>query len=235
MAPREISHETYRNLIRQLDDLVAIFENHPDSATREQAVALLSGLDMLHHEALGRLVGVLRNHGGAEFLDRALQDPVVRTLLGLYGLAELDLPEEAKPAPATAFVPLERLTINGRPPVVWTELARTAEVPPGSMRGAMVDEIPVLLVNVDGEVYGFRNACPGSYLPLDAGRLQGDELVCPAHGCRFDARTGRRRDGGEGRLEVLPVAVHGDRIRLSRGNRPAEGAAGANAWNKEVA
>lgn len=234
MAPREISPETYRNLIRQLDELVGIFENHPDPVTREQAVALLSGLDMLHHEALGRLVALLRNHGGAEFLDRALQDPVVHTLFGLYGLAELDLPEKV-PTPEVAFVPLERLTINGRPPVLWTEVARTEEVPPGSMRGAMMEEIPVLLVNVGGEVYGFRNACPGSYLPLDAGRLQGDELVCPSHGCRFDARTGRRRDGGEGRLEVLPVAVRGDAIRLSRGNRPAEGTAGTNAWNQEVA
>jgi hypothetical protein len=113
---REVSYETYLNLIRQLDELVAIFEHHPDPATREQAVALLSGMDMLHHEALGRLVSLLRNHGGNEFLDRAFQDPVVRTLFGLYGLAELDLPEEEEPrsAPA-AFVPLERLTVNGRP------------------------------------------------------------------------------------------------------------------------
>lgn len=117
MSPlaREVSYETYLNLIHQLDELVAVFENHPDEATREQAVALLSGMDMLHHEALGRLVSLLRNHGGNEWLDRAFQDPVVRTLFGLYGLAELDLPEdEAKPSPA-AFVPLERLTVNGRP------------------------------------------------------------------------------------------------------------------------
>ncbi len=234
MAPREISSETYRVLIRQLDDLVAIFENHPDEATREQAVALLSGLDMLHHEALGRLVAVLRNHGGAQLLDRALQDPVVHTLLALYGLTELDLPEEA-PAPGVAFVPLVQLTVNGRPPVAWTEVARTDEVPPGSMHGVMVEDIPVLLVNIEGEVYGFRNACPGSYLPLDAGRLRGDELICPAHGCRFDARTGRRRDDGEGRLTVLPVAVRGDRIRLSRGNAPAEDSEDANTSNKEVA
>lgn len=114
MAPREVSHESYLHLIRQLDELIAVFENHPDPSTRDQAVALLGGLDMLHHEALGRLVGLLRNHGGNEFLDRALQDPVIHTLFGLYGLAELNLPEERESSSA-AFVPIEHLTMNGKP------------------------------------------------------------------------------------------------------------------------
>lgn len=221
MITDPVSYQSYLRLIRQLDELVALFENHPDMATREQAVALLSGLDMLHHEGLGRLVADLRNDGAGEFVDRALRNPIVRTLFGLYGLAELDLPEEAPPSPAV-FIPLEQLTINGRPPVVWSDVARTEEVPPGSMLGVMLEETPVLLVNVDGEVCAFRNACPGSWLPLDTGRFEADELVCPAHGCRFDARTGRRRDNGEGRLEVLSVAVRGGMIRLSRGNGRAD-------------
>lgn len=111
----EVSYQSYLHLIRQVDELVAGFEQHPDEATREQAVALLTGIDMLHHEALGRLVAFLRGAGAAEVLDRALGDPVTRALFGLYGLAELELPEEKPPAPA-AFVPVERLTVNGRPP-----------------------------------------------------------------------------------------------------------------------
>lgn len=114
MVSQEVAYESYVRLIRQLDELIAVFESHPDPATREQAVALLGGLDMLHHEALGRLVELLRNHGGGEFLDYAFQDPVVRTLFGLYGMAELDLPDEPE-APPAAFVPLERLTVNGKP------------------------------------------------------------------------------------------------------------------------
>ncbi len=115
MLSREVSYETYLNLIRQLDELVAVFENHPDPVTREQAVALLSGLDMLHHEALGRLMAFFRNQGVGEYMDFALQDPVIRTLFGLYGLTPLDLPEEKEPPPPAAFVPLDRLTINGKP------------------------------------------------------------------------------------------------------------------------
>lgn len=113
MVLPEVAYESYLALIRQLDELVALFENHPDPVTQERSVALLSGLDLLHHEGLGRLVSALRNHGGGEFLDRALRDPVIRTLFGLYGLAELDLPEE-EPAAASGFVPVERLTVNGK-------------------------------------------------------------------------------------------------------------------------
>lgn len=106
--PSVMSYETYVNLIRQLDELVVLFEQHPDPATREQAGALLSGLDLLHREGLTRLLGVLRDAGA---LDQATGDPVVETLLGLYDLVDLNLPEVSQPAqdPSGSFIPLERL------------------------------------------------------------------------------------------------------------------------------
>jgi hypothetical protein len=107
-------YESYRNLIEQLDDLIARFEQHPDPTTREQAIALLGGLDMLHREGLTRLVNRLRDAGGGEILDHASADQVVATLLGLYDLVDLGLPEDEAPQGSVTFVPLERLTINGR-------------------------------------------------------------------------------------------------------------------------
>ncbi|MDQ4077537.1 MAG: hypothetical protein M3220_14985 [Chloroflexota bacterium] len=106
-------YETYVNLIQQLDDLVAIFEHHPDPTTREQVTALLSGVDLLHREGLRRLVESLREAGGDELLERAAADPVVEILLGLYDLVELDLPEEPQPQATSSamFIPLEDITI----------------------------------------------------------------------------------------------------------------------------
>lgn len=109
-------YESYLSLIRRLDELIAGFEAHPDPATRERAIALLEGLDRLHREGLGRLVERVREGGGGGILDRALDDPVIGTLLGLYDLAELDLPEAPTASGATAFVPLERVTVRGRRP-----------------------------------------------------------------------------------------------------------------------
>jgi nitrite reductase/ring-hydroxylating ferredoxin subunit len=224
---------------------------------------LLSGLDLLHREGLGRLVGALRDAGADALLDQAAADPVVKTLLGLYDLAELDIAEEAPaqptpfipveqltvsrkpnaaspkvpqaaPAKPTAFVPLERLTVGRKPKATWVEVARTENLPPGSMRAVEVDEIRVLLVNVDGEIYAYRNVCPESEIPLESARLEGTELVCPEDGSRYDARTGHPREGGKGRLEVFPVAVRGTSIQLARQNRP-EGNAGSAKSSKEDA
>jgi nitrite reductase/ring-hydroxylating ferredoxin subunit len=251
-------YETYVNLLRQLDDLVTIFEHHPDPATQEQVAALLGGLDLLHREGLGRLVGALREAGADELLDRATADPIVKTLLGLYDLVDLDIPEEtpfipveqltvsrkpnaaspkapqAAPAKPSAFVPLERLTVGRKPKATWVDVARTEDLPPGSMRAVEVDEIRVLLINVDGEIYAYRNVCPGSDVPLEWARLEGTELICPEDGSRYDARTGHPREGGKGRLEVFPVAVRGTSIQLARQNRP-EGNAGGAKSGKEGA
>ena len=225
-----MSYETYVNLIRQLDELVAVFEAHPDPATRAQAVALLSGLDALHREGLGRLVSALREAGAQELLSRAVADPVVKVLLGLYDLVDLGLPEAPQPGmtPQTVFFPLERLMVSRSPRADWIEVARLEDLPPGAMCGVRVHDLRVLLVNAGGEVFGYHNACPGTDLPLDLGRLQGHELVCPWHGCRFDARTGRRRGDGGGQLAVYPIAVRGSSIQLARQHPPAghtEGAA----------
>lgn len=103
------SYEAYLDLIRRLDGLVAGLELHPDFATREQAVSLLTGLDALHRAGLTRLVERLREAGAGAALEQATNDPIVATLLGLYDLADLGLPDEPPPAPPPAFIPLARL------------------------------------------------------------------------------------------------------------------------------
>lgn len=102
-------YESYLNLLEQVDALVSRFENHPDETTREQAIALLSGLDALHREGLDRLIAILRSSGSAGMIDRLERDPIVRILLGLYDLAELDLPDA--PAEPAGFVSLEDIDV----------------------------------------------------------------------------------------------------------------------------
>jgi nitrite reductase/ring-hydroxylating ferredoxin subunit len=56
---------------------------------------------------------------------------------------------------------------------------------------------------------------------LRFGTLQGAELRCSWHGCRYDVRTGHRLDGGPGRLAVLPVAVENGEVRVAVDVEPA--------------
>jgi Fe-S cluster biogenesis protein NfuA/nitrite reductase/ring-hydroxylating ferredoxin subunit len=88
---------------------------------------------------------------------------------------------------------------------------------PGELRAVVVDDVSVLLVNLAGEVYAFRNGCAVDGLPLEGSRLTDDAvLVCPWHNCAYDARSGKRVDGdGDGRLSVVPVAVEDGRLRIA--------------------
>jgi Fe-S cluster biogenesis protein NfuA/nitrite reductase/ring-hydroxylating ferredoxin subunit len=88
---------------------------------------------------------------------------------------------------------------------------------PNAVRATGVDEIPVLLVNLAGEVYAFRNGCPVDGLPLEGSRLTGEGvLVCPWHNCAYDARSGKRVDEpGAAGLAVVPVAMEQGRARVA--------------------
>jgi 3-phenylpropionate/trans-cinnamate dioxygenase ferredoxin component len=82
------------------------------------------------------------------------------------------------------------------------------------MKAIDVEGRGILLANVDGEFLAVSNQCGDSPLPLQFSTLQGAELRCSWHGCRYDLRTGHRLDGPE-RLTVFPVAVESGDVRLA--------------------
>jgi Fe-S cluster biogenesis protein NfuA/nitrite reductase/ring-hydroxylating ferredoxin subunit len=98
---------------------------------------------------------------------------------------------------------------------VFVDVGAFADLPSGAMKVAHVDDTEILVLNVDGEPYAFRNVCPvDGRNPLDGGRLTGSVLVCPWHNCAYDARSGKRADDEvhQPSLAVVPIAVSGDGI-----------------------
>ena len=81
-------YEHYLALAAELSDRIAALDQS-DEATRDQLFELLQRVDLLHREGLIRLVDALRAAGAGEALERAAEDPVVRVLLGLYGLISI--------------------------------------------------------------------------------------------------------------------------------------------------
>jgi hypothetical protein len=107
-------HEHYLDLLDQIDSEIAALDAAADDALRERVTSLLRHVDLLHREGLVRLVAALRASGAGDQLDAASADPIVRILLGLYGLADLDLPDEEAEVPngSLGFFPAERLTVR---------------------------------------------------------------------------------------------------------------------------
>lgn len=73
----------------------------------------------------------------------------------------------------------------------WARVAAASEVPAGELRAVSTDRGPLVLANVDGDIYALEDRCSHQDYPLSAGELEWDELECPFHGARFNVRNGR--------------------------------------------
>lgn len=94
---------------------------------------------------------------------------------------------------------------------VFVDAGKLEELAPGEMKAVDVDGTSVLILNVKGEPYAFKNHCAlEKRLPLEGGRLAGTVLVCPWHNCAYDARSGRRADDEPDApgLTAVPVAIN---------------------------
>ncbi len=111
------------------------------------------------------------------------------------------------------FIPLESLR-RVKPSLTWHAVFGATALPIGGLRSVDVEGEAVLVANVDGEHYAYRDVCPGSPLGLGSSSVEGATLICPWHGCRFDLRGGRRILGEGPGLAVVPIAVDGGEVRI---------------------
>jgi 3-phenylpropionate/trans-cinnamate dioxygenase ferredoxin component len=94
----------------------------------------------------------------------------------------------------------------------WIDVAPADAVPPGEHRIFDIDDTPVAVFNIDGELFAIHDICTHDGETLTGGPVEGTEIVCPRHGARFSLRTG----------EVLappayePVHTYGVRIADGR-------------------
>ena len=130
----------------------------------------------------------------------------------LIGFQELEFRDRESHQPPSAILPLAALRRANRP--VYHDALGADDVAEGTLHAAMVNGVSVLFARVAGEVYALRNQCGDSPLPLDLGTLDGAEVTCPWHGCHYNVRTGRQRDG-DGRVQVVPVTTEAGRIRVA--------------------
>ena len=72
----------------------------------------------------------------------------------------------------------------------YVKVASTDDLSPGDLMLVDLDGERVVLANSDGTIYALAELCTHAECPLSEGDLDGEELVCPCHGSRFDVKTG---------------------------------------------
>ncbi|HKJ02642.1 MAG TPA: non-heme iron oxygenase ferredoxin subunit [Longimicrobiales bacterium] len=95
----------------------------------------------------------------------------------------------------------------------WIKVAEPGAVGVGTLKGVTVRMQPLVLVNVDGDLYCLEDQCSHEAFPLSDGELDGSDLLCTYHGARFDACTGRNKALPAVRpVKSYPVQVRDDGI-----------------------
>jgi len=158
-----------------------------------------------------RLSGACQGCSGSAATLRHVVEQALRDGLVDFVRMEVDAPAPAAPS---NFISIASLLAQDTPRLDWRPVLRTDDLSDGSLRGVDVGGERVLLVNRAGEYYAYRNACPGTPFPLDGGQFQAGVILCPWHGCRFDARGGKRLDDSGPGLGVVPIAVEAGEIRI---------------------
>ena len=146
-------------------------------------------------------------------LDRIRADLEAALREFLIGFQELEFRDRDLHAPPSAIVPLEALSRANRP--VYHDALDADDVPEGTLRAAMVNDVSVLFGRVAGEVYAIRNQCGDSPLPLDLGTLDGAEVDVRGMAA---VTTSARADGWmttRAACRSLPVTTEAGRIRVA--------------------
>ena len=72
----------------------------------------------------------------------------------------------------------------------WADVAKADEIPPGGSKVVYLDGAKIAVFNLGGQYYAIEDVCTHDGGDLDGGTVEGEEIVCPRHGARFNIKTG---------------------------------------------
>ena len=112
----------------------------------------------------------------------------------------------------------------------WRTVIQVDEIWEGDLVSRQVDGVPVLLVNVDGDIHAFFDRCPHAGTPLNQGSLEGRVLTCSAHLWQFDVVDGAGVNPKNCRLVSYPVRIEDGKVLVQvAGSEPKRPQARAEA------
>lgn len=95
------------------------------------------------------------------------------------------------------------------------KVCKDEEVAEGQVKVVSTRYGRVGLIRLNGEVCAFEDVCTHDDGPLGDGEIDGEEIICPRHGARFNMRTGAatKMPATEG-IETYPVTIENGEVTL---------------------
>ncbi len=97
----------------------------------------------------------------------------------------------------------------------FVKVAQTSDLNPGEKMLVDYDDEEVGLFNIEGQIYAISDVCTHDDGPLVEGKLDGDCIVCPRHGARFNVKTGAQTMPAFSPVPLYQVKVEGPDIYIA--------------------
>lgn len=205
----------YQDIAQKTQQLIEEAEKLPESYSKEIVFTLLENFDMLHREALSRLLKIIEEKS-PELRPEMEGDFAVQSLFTLYDLFEDGLvSRKVGPIQIDKLIPVPfKASVNEienriRMPI-WIPAGNKRELESGQIYFKEFEGVKVLVCNVQDELLVFQSNCPGSILSLEFGKIENTNLICPWHGCIYDLRTGIKAGDETIKLKSFPVTMKED-------------------------
>ncbi|MDI9645027.1 MAG: non-heme iron oxygenase ferredoxin subunit [Candidatus Verstraetearchaeota archaeon] len=106
--------------------------------------------------------------------------------------------------------------------MVFYKVVAVSELPPNSMRAFTVQGKEILVANLGGKFFSIDNRCSHRKGDLSKGKLEGEVVICPLHGSKFELASGKAISGPKigpvrGKtpdLKSYPVKVEGESVMV---------------------
>jgi 3-phenylpropionate/trans-cinnamate dioxygenase ferredoxin subunit len=94
-------------------------------------------------------------------------------------------------------------------------VASVDEIAEGDRLFIEVDESAIVVFNVAGRLFAIADLCSHDDGPLGDGELDGDKIICPRHGARFDISSGKALSlPAIVDIPAYPTRVVGNRVEV---------------------
>lgn len=92
--------------------------------------------------------------------------------------------------------------------------AKLSDVKEGEITPAWIDETPVALTLLNGQVRAFGDICTHDDGPLAEGHIAGQCVVCPRHGATFDLLSGKPTFPAVSPIPIYDAVIDGDDVKV---------------------
>lgn len=156
----------------------------------------------------------IKSHGGdIEFVDVQGDTLIVKMFGSCVGCSQigetlqrgiLELVQQQFPEIKNIrVIPVRSSTSTGKEKRVFP----LEELREGEIHRYKDEEVDVIIIPLNGNIYAYYNACPHQGLGMENGSLRGEVLTCPWHGFQYLVTTGECITANYLQLEPVEVSV----------------------------